>query len=70
MVVPCFKFMIIDNCNFPDNLLYDPDNFVWVDVSNENSLKIGIIPILSSIAGKLHSIKLKKKVLTLRKVKA
>ena len=62
--------MIIDNCNFPDNLLYDPDNFVWVDVSNENSIKIGIIPILSSIAGKLQSIKLKKKVLTLRKVKA
>jgi len=52
--------MIIDNCNFPDNLLYDPDNFVWVDVSNENSIKIGIIPILSSIAGKLQSIRLKK----------
>jgi glycine cleavage system H protein len=52
--------MIIDNCNFPDNLLYDPDNFVWVDVSNENSIKIGIIPILSSISGKLQSIKLKK----------
>lgn len=52
--------MIIDNCNFPDNLLYDPDNFVWVDVSNENSIKIGVIPILSSISGKLQSIKLKK----------
>jgi glycine cleavage system H lipoate-binding protein/TusA-related sulfurtransferase len=52
--------MKIDNCNFPDNLLYDPDNFVWVDVSNENSIKIGIIPILSSISGKLQSIKLKK----------
>ena len=52
--------MIIDNCNFPDNLLYDPDNFVWVDVSNENSIKIGVIPILSSISGKLQLIKLKK----------
>lgn len=52
--------MIIDNCNFPDNLLYDPDNFVWVDVSNENFIKIGVIPILSSISGKLQSIKLKK----------
>ena len=56
----CFRFMIIDNCNFPDNLLYDPDSFVWVDVSNENSIKIGIIPILTSISGKLKSIKLKK----------
>jgi glycine cleavage system H protein len=52
--------MKIDNCNFPDNLLYDPDNFVWIDISNENSIKIGIIPILSSISGKLQSIKLKK----------
>lgn len=60
MVIDCFSFMIIDNCNFPDNLLYDPDNFVWVDVSNENCIKIGIIPILSSISGKLKSIKLKK----------
>ena len=60
MVIECFRFMIIDNCNFPDNLLYDPDSFVWVDVSNENCIKIGIIPILSSISGKLKSIKLKK----------
>jgi glycine cleavage system H lipoate-binding protein len=52
--------MIIDNCNFPDNLLYDPDSFVWIDVSNENCIKIGIIPILSFISGKLKSIKLKK----------
>ena len=56
----CFKFMIIDNCNFPDNLLYDPDSFVWADVSNENCIKIGIIPILTSISGKLKSINLKK----------
>jgi glycine cleavage system H protein len=65
-----FRFMIIDNCNFPDNLLYDPDNFVWVDVSNENSIKIGIIPILSSIAGKLQSIKLKTKGTNIEKGKS
>ncbi|HEU5172364.1 MAG TPA: hypothetical protein VFT83_02455 [Nitrososphaeraceae archaeon] len=52
--------MIIKNCNFPDNLLYDPDNFVWIDTSNMNSIKIGIIPILSSISGKINTIKLKK----------
>ena len=60
MVIERFRFMIIDNCNFPDNLLYDPDSFVWIDVSNENCIKIGIIPILSFISGKLKSIKLKK----------
>ncbi len=51
--------MIIDNCNFPDNLLYDPDNFVWLDTSNADSIKIGIIPILSFISGKIKTIKLK-----------
>ena len=56
----CLRFMIINNCDFPDNLLYDPDSFVWADVSNENCIKIGIIPILTSISGKLKSVKLKK----------
>lgn len=70
MVIDCFSFMIIDNCNFPDNLLYDPDNFVWVDVSNENCIKIGIIPILSSISGKLKSIKLKKEGTNIEKGKS
>ncbi|MGE0243300.1 MAG: sulfurtransferase TusA family protein [Nitrososphaeraceae archaeon] len=51
--------MIIDNCNFPDNLLYDLDNFVWLDTSNADSIKIGIIPILSFISGKIKTIKLK-----------
>ena len=51
--------MIIDNCNFPDNLLYDLDNFVWLDISNANSIKLGIIPILSFISGKITTIKLK-----------
>jgi glycine cleavage system H lipoate-binding protein/TusA-related sulfurtransferase len=51
--------VIIDNCNFPDNLLYDPDNFVWLDTSNVDSIKIGIIPILSFISGKIKKIKLK-----------
>ena len=59
MAIECFSFMIIDNCNFPDNLLYDTDNFVWVDVSDENCIKIGIIPILSFISGKLKAVKLK-----------
>ena len=52
--------MIINNCNFPDNLLYDPDNFVWIDTSNTDYIKIGIIPIFSSISGKIKTIKLKK----------
>ena len=40
----------------------NPDSFVWADVSNENCIKIGVIPILTSISGKLKSIKLEKEV--------
>ncbi len=60
MVIKCFEFVIINNCNFPDNLLYDPDNFVWIDTSNTDYVKLGIIPIFSSISGKIKTIKLKK----------
>lgn len=62
--------MIINNCNFPDNLLYDPDNFVWIDTSNSDSVKIGITPIYSSISGKLKTIKLKKKDIFIEKGKS
>ena len=62
--------MIINNCNFPDNLLYDPDNFVWIDTSDSDSIKIGITPILSSISGKIKTIKLKKKDIFIEKGKS
>jgi len=56
-----FKFMLINNCDFPDNLIYDPENFVWLDISNKDSVKIGITPILTFISGKIKTITLKKK---------
>ena len=62
--------MIINKCNFPDNLLYDLDNFVWIDTSNSDSIKIGITPILSSISGKIKTIKLKKKDIFIEKGKS
>ena len=62
--------MIINNCNFPDNLLYDLDNFVWMDTSNSDSIMIGITPILSSISGKIKTIKLKKKDIFIEKGKS
>jgi glycine cleavage system H protein len=50
--------MKIKNCLFPEEVLYDTENFVWVR-NDENSLTIGITAILASIAGKLSNIKLK-----------
>jgi glycine cleavage system H protein len=50
--------MKIDNCSFPEDLLYDTENFVWIS-NKEKAVTIGITSIMASIAGKLSSIKLK-----------
>ena len=50
--------MKIGNCSFPEDLLYDAENFIWVS-NKEKSVTIGITAIMASIAGRLSSIKLK-----------
>ena len=50
--------MKIDNCSFPEHLLYDTENFVWMG-NKEKTVTIGITTIMTSIAGKLSRIKLK-----------
>jgi glycine cleavage system H protein len=50
--------MKIDNCSFPEDLLYDAENFIWIS-NKEKSVTIGITAIMASIAGRLSSIKLK-----------
>lgn len=50
--------MKIDNCSFPEDLLYDTENFVWVS-NKEKTVTIGITVIMASIAGKLSSVRLK-----------
>jgi glycine cleavage system H protein len=62
--------MKIDDCVFPEGLLYDVENFVWVNVDPDNVATIGITPILASIAGKLSAIKLKEKGSQLEKGKS
>jgi glycine cleavage system H lipoate-binding protein/TusA-related sulfurtransferase len=52
--------VLINHCNFPDNLLYDPENFVWIDISNKEFIKVGITPILAFISGKIKTITIKK----------
>lgn len=51
--------MKIDNCSFPEDLLYDTENFVWIRNDKEKTVTIGITVIMASIAGKLSSIKIK-----------
>jgi glycine cleavage system H protein len=51
--------MKIDNCSFPEDLLYDIENFVWIRNKGEKTVTIGIMAIMASIAGKLSNVKLK-----------
>ena len=46
------------------------ENFVWVDISNKNSIKLGITPIMSSISGRVFSVKLKEKNIIIAKGKS
>jgi glycine cleavage system H protein len=52
--------MKIDNCLFPEDLLYDTENLVWVNNRDEKkTVTIGITAIMASVASKLFSVKLK-----------
>ena len=61
--------MKIENCNFPDQYLYDTQNFIWADLEFTNTqtnsldnyviVRVGIMPILSYISGNINKIKLK-----------
>jgi glycine cleavage system H protein len=53
--------MRINHCDFPEGILYDLDNFVWIkrDGTDRSIVMLGVTPILISLAGKLTKIKLK-----------
>ena len=53
--------MQISHCNFPEGVLYDLDNLVWIktDDKDPSVVTLGITPILISLAGKLTKVKLK-----------
>lgn len=53
--------MQICHCDFPEGILYDLDNFVWIKIEdNERSIiTVGVTPIILSLAGILTKIKIK-----------
>jgi glycine cleavage system H protein len=53
--------MKISHCDFPEGILYDLNNFVWLknNDSDHSIFTLGITPILISLAGKFTTIKLK-----------
>lgn len=48
--------MEIDHCSFPDNLLFDLENLVWVEIKGDIAL-IGATSILAGLAGKLTAVR-------------
>lgn len=49
--------MEVENCSFPDDVLYDLDTHVWVRLASDDTATVGITSILSGIAGKLIRVK-------------
>ena len=52
--------LIIDHCDFPDDLLYDYDGNTWVRIDPDGSrATVGLTSLMMGIAGKLSSIRTK-----------
>ncbi len=52
--------MEIEHCPFPDDLLFDIENNTWVRTRDSTNIIIGITSILSGLAGKFTSARLKR----------
>jgi glycine cleavage system H protein len=48
----------LENCSFPDNLLYDLEGNTWI-TSDENEVTVGVTSLLSAIAGKFTSVRIR-----------
>ncbi|HZY47724.1 MAG TPA: hypothetical protein VFE96_08020, partial [Candidatus Bathyarchaeia archaeon] len=51
--------MEIEHCQFPDHLRYDPENNTWLATQGDGIVTVGITSLLSAIAGKLTSARIK-----------
>jgi glycine cleavage system H protein len=48
--------MRIESCEFPDDLLYDPDGFVWIRREASGEVVLGITSIHAAVAGRLTKV--------------
>ena len=51
--------MQVSNCEFPDDVYIDVGNDVWLRRIEDSRAKIGITTVLSFLAGKINSVKLR-----------
>jgi glycine cleavage system H lipoate-binding protein/TusA-related sulfurtransferase len=57
----------IDYCEFPEDVLYDLDNYVWVRKVSQDRVRLGITSIHAALAGKINTVKLKPPGISLRR---
>lgn len=48
--------MRIESCEFPDDLLYEPDGLVWVRLEASGEVVLGITSIHAAVAGRLTKV--------------
>ncbi len=51
--------MQIEYCEFPEDVLYDFENNVWVKMETQNRAKLGITSVLAALAGRLNKVNFK-----------
>jgi glycine cleavage system H protein len=49
----------IDYCEFPEDVLYDLENNVWIRMHGEKHVQLGITSVHAALAGKLKQVKFK-----------
>jgi len=52
-------FLQIDHCEFPDDVLYDIENNVWIKLDDKKHARIGITSVHAALAGKLKQVMFK-----------
>jgi len=51
--------MRIDSCEFPDDVLYEPEGLVWAREDPPGEIVVGVTSIFAGLAGKLTTVKAK-----------
>ena len=59
--------MQIEYCEFPEDVLYDLENNVWVRTESENRVKLGITSVYAALAGRLNKVSFKQFAADVRK---
>lgn len=44
---------VVNNCNIPDDLLYDVENHIWFKEQGDGTVKLGMTTVATAMAGQL-----------------